>query len=278
MHLVEVSNAAAFLNRSRQLLMAAEAENNLLLSSALTLARASAAGGTHRLSFFLVEKNEIVLCAALNAGEKRLLLSTAGREPATFMASELAKRKTPIKGVLGPSLEADAFCSQLHDRSLKPHHYQRVLRLESLRPQTSAPGLCRAAKEKDLRLLLKWSEKFVDECDVDESREETKDVVRRYLEARQLFVWEDQQTVAMAGYGGITPNGVRVNMVYTDPSARARGYAGSLVQVLSHKLLSQSGRKFCYLFVDRANAPANKVYERLGFEQVGNFTDFRRVN
>jgi predicted GNAT family acetyltransferase len=280
MHLVEVSNAATFLQRTRQLLLAAEAQNNLLLSSTLTLARSTVAGGSTRLSFFLVEKDEKVLCAAINAGERRLLLSTAPPDAASFMARELRKRNTPIKAVLGPSPEAEAFCSELGDGKLKQHQIQRVLRLESrqlrkLDGHEMAQGLCRQAKEKDLRLLLQWSENFVDECGIDESREETAEVVRRYLENRQLFIWENRRPFAMAGFGGITPNGVRVSMVYTEQAARARGYARSLVHVLSRKLLSQPGRKFCYLFVDAANPAANKVYERLGYEPVGAFTDYR---
>jgi predicted GNAT family acetyltransferase len=275
MHLVEITNAVTFLHRTQTHLLAAEAQNNLLLSSALTLARSTAAGGSRRLSFFIVEEKEKVLCAALNAGGRRLLLSTAVPDHAAFMGRELSTRKTPIKAVLGPSSEAEAFCSELTELNLKQYQMQRVLRLQSALPFETSPGLYRQAKEKDLRLLLNWSKCFVEECGLDEPVEETEEVVRRYLEARQLFIWEDTRPVAMAGYGGMTPNGARVNMVYTEPSARSKGYAGSIVHVLSRKLLAQTGRKFCFLFVDAANPAANKVYERLGYEPVGAFTDFR---
>ena len=279
MRLIELSDANSFLSRANNFLLRSEAENNLLLSSAITLARGSFPRSP-RLSFFVVEENGRVTCAGLNAAERRLLLSTSDPEPAQFLGQELAGRSAKVKGVLGPVPSAQAFCDAFttaQGKNKEPRLLQRVMRLESLQPQAKmAPGLIRVAKEKDLKLLLKWSRQFVEECELEETREETEELVKRYLENRQLFVWEDNRVVAMAGYGGSTPSGVRVNMVYTDPAARARGYAGSLVYLLSRKLLSD-GHKHCYLFVEQSNVAANRIYERLGYRAMGDFTEYRFI-
>ncbi len=278
MHLIELSDAASFLTRSQKLLMESEAQNNLILSSSLSLARASMARSP-RLSFFVVEVSGKAVCAGLNSSERRLLISTASAEAAGFMGGEIAARGLPLKGVLGPG-DAVAHFSDSYSagggRQLTPKIPQNVLRLEGNSAQkfNQGPGLARIAKEKDLRLLLKWTRQFVEECEIDESASESEEVLRRYLEGRQLYIWEDSKPVAMAGFGGVTPNGVRVNMVYTDPGARSRGYAGSLVNVLSRKLLAD-GHRSCFLYVEKANAAANRVYEKIGYKTIGDFIEYR---
>lgn len=277
MHLLELSDAATFLERSREFLLSAEAENNLLLSSALTLARNSAR--SPRLSFFVVQQAGRVICAALNSSERRLLLSMASDGASRFMGQELAKRDARIKGVLGPDEATQAFCAafatETH-QTLAPRHEQRILRLETPIERPTVSGRMRAAGPKDRKLLMKWSHQFVQECGLDEKVEETEEMVHRYLENRQLFIWDEGRPVAMAGFGGVTPNGVRVNMVYTEPALRGRGYAGSLVYVLSRKLLAE-GHRFCFLFTDAANPVANRVYEKLGYRAICSFTEYRPV-
>lgn len=281
MHLLEMSDANSFLDLSRSHLMNAEAENNLLLSSAWTLARSSAVRSA-KLSFFNCVSGNQVVGSALNATERRLLISQTSDEAATFMGREMARRGTRLRGILGPVSSAEAFGRAYAleaDQPMRPRLWQRILKLDSpvadsLVPQ--CPGLARLAKEKDHRQLLQWSLKFVAECGLDERAEETKEVIRRYLENKQLYVWENQGIVAMAGWGGLTPNGVRVNMVYTDPSARGRGYASTLVHYLGRKLFSE-GHRFCFLFTDARNLSANRIYERLGYGAVGDFIELRPV-
>src|SRR5690606_27666749 len=133
------------------------------------------------------------------------------------------------------------------------------LKLTHLASITPASGMWRVAKGKDLKLLKEWSFHFVAARKLDAPAEETEEVVRRYVESRQLFSWADPLPVAMAGFGGLTPSGVRVNMVYTRPTARARGYAASLVAAISRKLLASGAHKHCFIIVDAENAPALKV-------------------
>ena len=82
-----------------------------------------------------------------------------------------------------------------------------------------------------------------------------------------LVLWEDGEPVSVAGYGGRTPNGIRVGPVYTPPELRGRGYASALVAGLSTMLLAE-GRKFCFLYTDLANPTSNRIYEQIGYERV----------
>jgi predicted GNAT family acetyltransferase len=72
----------------------------------------------------------------------------------------------------------------------------------------------------------------------------------------------------MVGFGGETPSGIRISWVYTPPSRRRQGYASALVAAMSQKLLDE-GRKFCFLYTDLANPTSNSIYQRLGYQPVG---------
>jgi len=80
-------------------------------------------------------------------------------------------------------------------------------------------------------------------------------------------VWRDSQPVSMAAWAGQTPRGVRVNMVYTPPELRRRGYASAAVSALTKKLLD-AGRKFVFLFTDLSNPTSNSIYRKMGYEAV----------
>jgi predicted GNAT family acetyltransferase len=82
-----------------------------------------------------------------------------------------------------------------------------------------------------------------------------------------LVLWEDGDPVSLAGFGGLTPNGIRIGPVYTPPELRGRGYASALTAELTQRLLD-GGRRFCFLFTDLANPTSNSVYQRIGYRAV----------
>ena len=86
-------------------------------------------------------------------------------------------------------------------------------------------------------------------------------------------LWEDGgEPVSLAGWGGPTPNGIRIGPVYTPPELRGRGYATALTAELSQRLLDgrlfEGGRRFCFLYTDLANPTSNAIYERIGYRRV----------
>jgi uncharacterized protein len=88
------------------------------------------------------------------------------------------------------------------------------------------------------------------------------------LERGHRVLWEhDGAAVAMAGFQGKTPSGVRISWVYTPPQLRGRGYASALVAALSQQLLA-SGNRWCFLYTDLANPTSNGIYQRLGYQPV----------
>ena len=67
---------------------------------------------------------------------------------------------------------------------------------------------------------------------------------------------------------------MRVNFVYAPPEFRNCGYGTSCVAALTKHLLD-SGRTFCFLFTDMANATSNKIYRQIGYQHVCDMRDVR---
>lgn len=53
---------------------------------------------------------------------------------------------------------------------------------------------------------------------------------------------------------------------------RGKGYATSCVAALCHEILA-AGKRFCTLFADVENPTVNGIYQRLGFEPLGEFVE-----
>lgn len=278
MRVLEFTDAHTFLERAREFLFKDEIRHNLLLSSALTLSkstpRLTTPSGTPSLTFLATEELN-VNGAALRSPNHRWLVSAENDQAAQILAREIACREaraeTPLRSVLLPNNLAETF---EQEAELLPRSTQNLMRLSKLQPLDAAPGLLRFASTKDLKRLIEWSKSFANESGLDESQSEAEDVVRRYVERKQLFVWENGgRPVAMAAMGGFTPHVVRISMVYTDLEARGYGYASTLVHRVSHKL--QQDAKTCILFADAANLRTKYIYENLGYETTAQFTELK---
>jgi len=121
-------------------------------------------------------------------------------------------------------------------------------------------------------LLLEWMVAFGEEVleENDPGRAEARDAVEYRLGAEEggFELWEDGgEVVSLSGWGGPTPNGIRIGPVYTPPERRGRGYATALVAELSQALLDR-GRRFCFLYTDLANPTSNAIYERIGYGKI----------
>lgn len=145
--------------------------------------------------------------------------------------------------------------------------------------EPAAPGSSRRAQEPDRALVTRWIDAFGEEAlhDSPAGRSLTSLIDARLSsdQGSGLWLWEDAGVpVALAGYGGATPNGIRVGPVFTPPEFRRRGYATSLVSEMSGWLLAR-GYRFCFLYTDLANETSNAIYRRIGYEHVADSADIR---
>ena len=97
--------------------------------------------------------------------------------------------------------------------------------------------------------------------------------VEHTLQQRTAYIWQHEVPVSIACGGGITPNGASINMVYTPPEYRKKGYSSACVAALSQTLLNQ-GYKYCFLFTDLANSTSNHIYQSIGYQPVNDWYDY----
>lgn len=266
-----LDDAAEFLREAGPLLLRNEARDNLILGIAGSIV-ADPSRYTER-RFWLVTEDGEPVAAALRTPPFNLVL--ARPRDTSELAALVEAIEDELPGVVGAHPEVDEFVRLWSARRAVTPRVQRgqgIYALEAVRPVPRPSGRAREAALDDKALLLEWSTAFGEEVleEGDPGRVEAVNMVEHRLGAVDggFLLWEDGgEPVSAAGWGGPTPNGIRIGPVYTPPELRGRGYATALTAELSQRLLD-GGRRFCFLFTDLANPTSNAIYERIGYVRV----------
>jgi len=273
MHAERLEDAAEFLTEAGPLLLADEARHNLILGIAGTI-RDSPDVYPLR-SLWVVRKEGRPVAAAIRTPPYNLILARPESPVALEALADGIAEELP--GVNGCVPEAEEFAELWAERSgVRPRTNMRqgIYALQQVRPLPAVPGSARVATLDDRDLVLRWWIAFGDEVlhEGGPGRENAEAMVGHRLAARGrgFLLWEDAgDVVSIAGWGGATPNGIRIGPVYTPPELRRHGYATALTADLSQSLLDgrlfDGGRRFCFLYTDLANPTSNAIYERIGY-------------
>jgi hypothetical protein len=228
------------------------------------------------------------VAAALRTPPYNLIV---GRPESEEALAELADAVTAagqeLPGVVGATPEIEAFADLWATRSGATPTLgmrQGVYALEEVEALPPVPGEPRVATMADRELVLRWWIAFGEEVlhEDNPGRGRVEASVDHKLSSPEsgMLLWDDDgETVSFAGWGGRTPNGIRVGPVYTPPELRGRGYATAATADLSRRLLGgdlvDGGRRFCFLYTDLANPTSNAIYERIGYRRVCESAEFR---
>jgi uncharacterized protein len=258
-----------------------EARHNLILGITATLIRNP---GTYELfDLWVVTEGDEVVGAALRTPPFNLVLAEpAGDGPLDALVDRLLEEGQDLPGVVASLPELDDFVSAwTSGRGLDATLVLRqgVYELRDVLPTPEPAGAARPATPDDRDLVVTWMRAFSEEVlpHQDEADRQARLIESRLVasEASGLWLWEDGgEPVSMSGYGGETPNGIRIGPVYTPPELRGRGYATGLVSAQSRWLLS-TGRRFCFLYTDLDNATSNALYRRIGYRMVAESGEVR---
>ena len=276
MEVARFDDAAAFLAEAEPLLLADEARHNLILGIASTI-RDSPDHYPSR-SLWLVRDEGEVAAAALRTPPYNLILAAPRSDDA--LAALARGIAADLPGVVGAEPEAVGFAdlwSQQTGLRARTNMRQGIYALEQVQPPSAVPGSARVATADDRELALRWwidfGEEVLHEGGPGRDRAEATLDHRLSSPSAGILLWEDGgEPVSFAGWGGPTPNGIRIGPVYTPPELRGRGYATALSAELSQRLLDgrlfEGGRRFCFLYTDLANPTSNAIYERIGYGRV----------
>jgi len=266
-------NATSFLERADEFLLEREAQHNLMLGLSARLRTEPRLYGEEPY-FAVALDGDRVVGAAMRTPPHNLILSEMDDDDALEPIAEDAESVFgSLPGVVGPKEPAGQFARLWEARtgaSAAIGIQQRVYRAsEAILPE-GVSGSRRPYDEADRDLVIAWMEAFVDEALPQAPPEDAEGWLERSLANPDggLELWVDEgRPVSFSGYGGLTPNGIRIGPVYTPPELRRRGYASALVAEQT-KMLLDGGRTFCSLFTDRADPTSNSSYQRVGYEPV----------
>ncbi|MDW0117092.1 GNAT family N-acetyltransferase [Sporosarcina thermotolerans] len=146
---------------------------------------------------------------------------------------------------------------------------QGLYRLENVdKTIDMSPGSWRYATMDDHSLIVSWYSFFEDDANLERTPIElVKDRVTQFIEAQEVFLWEDEgKVVSMMKKSRPTRNGVTVSLVFTPKEERRKGYARTMVAYGSMELLKEYD--FCVLYTDMMNPTSNKIYKEIGYKHI----------
>jgi predicted GNAT family acetyltransferase len=266
------ADAESFLADAGGFLLAREAEHNLILGLSSRL-RVNPRIFGEDAYFAVAREGGDVVAVAMRTPPHNLILSEVDDEAALEpLAADTGGVFETLPGVIGPKA-AVATMAQIWERrsgqtarlTLRQRSYRAE---ESLEPE-GVPGTMRPFEARDREQVIAWMDAFVDEALPEAPPEDSAGWLdRRAADPDSgIMIWEDGKPVSIGGYGGLTPNGIRVGPIYTPPELRRRGYATGLTAAMTRMLLD-GGRRFCFLFTDLANPTSNSIYQRIGYRPV----------
>ena len=272
MELTRHETADAFLAHAGEFLGAREAEHNLILGLTSRLRVAPSLYGEPAY-FAVVEEGGRVVGASMRTPPHNLILSELDDLGAIGPLLEDARAKYgSLPGVVGPK-EAVAQFAAAWPAEARLEIAQRAFRADHVDPPTGVSGRMRDYGRSDRELAARWMDAFAEEALPEAPPGTSEEFVDRREKDPDggIVLWEDDgAVVSMAGFGGRTPNGIRIGPVYTPPELRGRGYASALTAAVTKRLLD-GGLRFCFLFTDLANPTSNSIYQRIGYEPVSDF-------
>lgn len=206
----------------------------------------------------------------------------APNKPLEMALAVVKESGRAVNGVIGPWAQVQAAEPKLDlDRSrlgkVVPE-YLYALQLKNLRtPSALDSGAVwhRRAQTRDLDILVAWRRVYdrftmgFPEHAINDAH--NRDMFVGMIADQRLWVLvRNDQPVAMSNFSAALPDTVQVGGVYADEAQRSQGHGRSVV---AGALLDarDAGATEALLFTEMDNVPAQRAYESLGFEQVGDY-------
>ncbi len=267
------SDPVEFYERVKPFLLAREAEHCLLLGLSKRLAEQGYDEPPYEAA---VEADGEVIAVCVRTPPMNVILSEMSDPSyAALFAQDLKLIWDTLPGMLAPPDAARAFHEhwfELTGAIPELAYRETIYRLDKLAFLPVVEGEMTRATERDFQLLVDWINAFQVESLGNTTTPDAAVIVRRQLSADHskggLFLWMvDDTPVALGGYTGPTPHGIRVGPIYTSPEYRGNGYGMAISAAISQHLLD-SGRQFVFLYADTDYAPSNHVYRKIGYQPV----------
>jgi predicted GNAT family acetyltransferase len=277
------ATAEEFLRVMEPLLLQQDVRYGLMLGLALAVRERPDAYGDAPPFLATVEDSQGVAAAALMTPPYGVILYSERVDPRPgldALAAHLASAGWTPPTANGPDLIPAAFAqawTAATGAQAEVAMHERLFELRQVSHPAYSPGHMRQATLDDLDLVARWTVEFTVEAFGDlepVDPEAARRGAERSIRNGVIFLWDDGGPVSLARTSRPTPHGISIGPVYTPPIARGRGYATSCVAQLSQRLLDQ-GKAYVTLFTDLANPTSNRIYQKIGYQPVCDYTVYR---
>jgi predicted GNAT family acetyltransferase len=276
MELKRYYDADDFLNDNQQFLFANEAANNLIIGIANGLR--SRIVKNDALICSVKEHNNILLSSVMIPPRDLIVaISEMNEQAISLLINDLIANKTEVPGILAENAFADVFRNQWHEETgdeTKLFRKERAYKLMKCREIKISSGQMRLAVRDDMNQIAEWIKELHNEIRETISDEGAKKISEMKIANKEIFVWIERGIVSMCASDRESQHGKAINLVYTPPQNRGKGYATSCVYNLCKRILNE-GKSFCCLFADLDNRTSNAIYSRIGFNPILDFLHYR---
>jgi len=142
-------------------------------------------------------------------------------------------------------------------------------------PFPSSDGQMISPREEHREILKKFVVGMVrDSAGLVFGEDDTEKFTSALLSAQHFFLWESSEgkIVSMAKIAHKTDKYARLNAIFTDTEERGRDYTKMLTSTLSGSLIEEGVIPLIY--TDMRDTKKNEAYRMLGYEKVGEITQF----
>jgi predicted GNAT family acetyltransferase len=271
-----LDDSARFLDLAGPFLAQREAENTVLLGAALRCRR----GSPDDVVMLVVQDGVAVALAAIMTPPHALVVSTGEPQAIASLVEAVGEAGLRLPGVFGLAPMAEHFALSWCKRTraeARPETQSLLYRACRIVLPASVPGALRTAAASDAEWLTAWQRRFAAQAGLSaaERAADIRGITAARIARGEMVFWAlADRPVACAAFVPTTAagDGGRINAVFTPEEERGKGYASACVAALSQRLLAQ-GWRYCLMFADRRNAITNRIYPRLGYEEIGGFTN-----
>ena len=136
------------------------------------------------------------------------------------------------------------------------------------------------AKEAHLQALTRWCTSFYSEAIP--NKKPIGDIEKRVMakiEKGSIHLLHNNEVfLAMANWTRPIPGAVGLNLIYTPPNERGKGYGKAVTYLLTKKLIEAEGYGETNLYADASNPEVNSMYQKVGFSEVGQSEHFEVIS
>lgn len=264
-----IQTAQEFLHLCEDLLYKNEAEYSLLLGLVEACVKQNKSAAQ-----FYITKSDSELSGVAYVSDRNLVISNLTTESVLALTDQLYFDKINFPGVVGPVIPSELFAKTwagLTEQKFKIGMAQKIYQLEKVISVNPVPGSLSVCDDKYQDLITQWVYEFSLESLPHEANtiERAREFAINKIPKGEVYIWLDESgvPVSMNSVGRPTKHGISVSAVYTPKNLRKKGYASALVAGTSQRMLDQ-GKKICVLYTDLANPTSNKIYQKIGYQEI----------